>query len=317
MLTLLAFAFLLATVTSILLTPLSIRWAHRWGIIARPSPRKIHQEPVPSWGGIAIVLATLVGTFASWGLMRDLPDQVLGWLAGLLLIVAVGTFDDRFSIAPKVKLFGQILTALLPIASGIRIAFINNPFGDGYLYLASWQEWLVTLFWIVALINALNLIDGLDGLAAGISFFAALTLAFLAASQKLFLIAAAFAAMAGACMGFLPYNFHPARVFMGDTGAMALGYLFATLSILGSVKSVAALSVFFMTLVVLAYPLLDTIFAIVRRWLSRRPIFSADREHLHHRLLDSGMDQRQAVLMLYALTLAFCLLAILLTSGRS
>lgn len=159
------------------------------------------------------------------------------------------------------------------------------------------------------------MIDGLDGLAAGVSFFASLTLAFLAASQKLYPIAAAFAAIAGACMGFLPYNFHPARVFMGDTGAMALGYLFATLSILGAVKSIAALSILFMTGLVLAYPLIDTAFAIVRRWVKGRPIFSADREHLHHRLLDSGFDQRQAVLVLYALTLVFCLLALLLVKG--
>jgi UDP-GlcNAc:undecaprenyl-phosphate GlcNAc-1-phosphate transferase len=139
----------------------------------------------------------------------------------------------------------------------------------------------------------------------------------LAASQKLFPIAAAFAAIAGACMGFLPYNFHPARVFMGDTGAMALGYLFATLSILGAVKSITALSVLFMTGMALAYPLLDTAFAVIRRWLKGRSIFTADREHLHHRLLDSGFDQRQAVLMLYALTLIFCLLAILLVRSAS
>jgi UDP-GlcNAc:undecaprenyl-phosphate GlcNAc-1-phosphate transferase len=134
--------------------------------------------------------------------------------------------------------------------------------------------------------------------------------------QGLLPVAVAFAAVAGACIGFLPYNFHPARVFMGDTGAMALGYLFATLSILGAVKSVAALSVLFMTACVLAYPIADTALAILRRWLARRPIFSADREHLHHRLLDKGMDQRQAVLMLYALTLFFCLLAILLTRPK-
>ncbi|MCS7185406.1 MAG: undecaprenyl/decaprenyl-phosphate alpha-N-acetylglucosaminyl 1-phosphate transferase [Armatimonadetes bacterium] len=315
MLTSLALAFLVATVISIVVTPLTIRWAQRFGIVARPSSRKIHHEPVPSWGGIALATATLFGTAVSWLLLKSIPDHALGVLLGLITIVVVGTLDDRSSLSPKTKLLGQIIAAVLPTAFGLRIAFINNPFGEGYIFLATWQAWLLTVFWIVALTNALNLIDGLDGLAAGVSFFASLTLAFLAAGQKLFPIAAAFAAVAGACMGFLPYNFHPARVFMGDTGAMALGYLFATLSIMGAVKSVAALSLFFMTGMVLAYPILDTAFAIARRWLKGRPIFSADREHLHHKLLDSGFDQRQAVLLLYALTLVFCLLALLLVKG--
>lgn len=309
-------AFLFATILGILLTPLSIRWAQQLQIMARPSARKVHKEPIPSWGGIAIVLSFLGGSFIGWLMLNEVPKEVVGVLLGLFCITLVGTWDDRASLQPKVKLLGQFLAAVMPTALGLRIVFINNPFGEGYLYLAGWPSFLLTVLWIVGLINALNLIDGLDGLAAGVSFFAALTLAFLAASQKLLPIAAAFAAIAGACMGFLPYNFHPARVFMGDTGAMALGYLFATLSILGAVKSVAALSVMFMTGLVLAYPLMDTAFAIVRRWLARRPIFSADRGHLHHRLLDSGLDQRQAVLMLYALTLAFCLLAVLLTRGK-
>jgi len=315
MLTALALAFLIATTVSIIVTPLSIQWAQRLGIIARPSARKIHREPVPSWGGIALTIAFLFGTFGSWLFLKTFPDHALGVLLGLFVVVLVGTLDDRFSLSPKMKLVGQVVAATLPTSLGLRVSFINNPFGEGYTYFTSWQGWLLTILWIVALINAVNLIDGLDGLAAGVSFFAALTLSFLAASQKLFPIAAAFAALAGSCIGFLPYNFHPARVFMGDTGAMALGYLFATLSILGAVKSVAALSVLFMTGVVLAYPLIDTAFAVIRRWLKGRPIFTADREHLHHRLLDSGFDQRQAVLMLYALTLIFCLLAILLVRG--
>jgi UDP-GlcNAc:undecaprenyl-phosphate GlcNAc-1-phosphate transferase len=312
MLTALALAFLIATTVSIIVTPLSIQWAQRLGIIACPSARKIHREPVPSWGGIALTIAFLFGTFSSWLFLKTFPDHALGVLLGLFVVVLVGTLDDRFSLSPKAKLLGQIAAAVLPTAFGLRVSLVNNPFGDGYIYLVSWQSWLMTILWIVALVNAVNLIDGLDGLAAGVSFFAALTLSFLAASQKLFPIAAAFAAIAGACMGFLPYNFHPARVFMGDTGAMALGYLFATLSILGAVKSITALSVLFMTGMALAYPLLDTAFAVIRRWLKGRSIFTADREHLHHRLLDSGFDQRQAVLMLYALTLIFCLLAILL-----
>lgn len=315
MLTAIALAFLIATVISIVVTPLSIRWAHQLGIIARPSSRKIHREPIPSWGGVALVVAFLLGTMGSWLHLKTLPDRFLGFLLGLIIIVVIGTLDDRSPLSPKAKLIGQIVAAILPTAFGLRIAFINNPFGEGYIFFAAWQQWLLTIFWIVALINALNLIDGLDGLAAGVSFFASLTLAFLAASQKIFHVATAFAAVAGACMGFLPYNFHPARVFMGDTGAMTLGYLFATLSIMGAVKSVAALSVFFMTSVVLAYPIVDTAFAIFRRWLRGKPIFSADREHLHHKLLDSGFDQRQAVLLLYALTLVFCLLALLLTKG--
>lgn len=315
MLTALALAFLIATAISIIMTPLSIQWALKLGIIAQPSARKIHREPTPSWGGIALTVAILAGATGSWLFLGNLPSNIFGVLLGLLLIVAVGTFDDRFSMPPKLKLAGQIISAIIPIAFGLKISFINNPLGEGYIYLTSWQSLLLTVFWIVSLVNAVNLIDGLDGLAAGVSFFASLTLSFLAASQNLLPVATAFAAIAGACIGFLPYNFHPARVFMGDTGAMALGYLFATLSVLGAVKSFAALSVLFMTVLVLAYPILDTIFAILRRWFKGRPIFSADRDHLHHKLLDSGLDQRQAVLTLYALTLIFCLLALLLIRG--
>ncbi len=312
MLTSLALAFLISTVISIIMTPLSIQWAVKLRIFAYPSVRKVHREPMPSWGGIALTIAIFFGSVGGWIFLGTLPSNILGVLIGLFFIVAVGTLDDRFSLPPKLKLTGQIIAATIPTAFGLKISFVNNPFGEGYIYLTPWQSWLLTIFWIVALVNAVNLIDGLDGLAAGISFFAALTLSFLSASQNLLPIATAFAAIAGACIGFLPYNFHPARVFMGDTGAMALGYLFATLSVLGAVKSFAALSVLFMTSLVLAYPLLDTILAIVRRWLKGRPIFSADREHLHHKLLDSGFDQRQAVLVLYALTLIFCLLALLL-----
>ncbi|GBC97540.1 putative undecaprenyl-phosphate N-acetylglucosaminyl 1-phosphate transferase [bacterium HR17] len=311
-----AFAFLISAIVGLVFTPLSIRWAWRWGVLARPSARKVHREPIPCWGGVAIVAGVISGAGIGWLFLPELPAETLGLAAGLFVIVAVGSLDDRYSLPAKVKLAGQIVAALLPLAFGVRIKFLNNPVGDGYLFLAEWQAWLLTLLWIVGLINAINLIDGLDGLAAGVSFFAALTLTFLAAVQGLTPVAVAFAAVAGACIGFLPYNFHPARVFMGDTGAMALGYLFATLSVLGAVKSIAALSVLFMTGIMLAYPISDTAFAIFRRWLSRRPIFSADREHLHHRLLDSGFDQRQAVLVLYALTLIFCLLAILLTRPK-
>ncbi len=314
--TAIAAAFLFAAIISMVITPLSIPWAQRLSIVARPSHRKVHQKPIPSWGGIALLAGTVVGTVTSWALQRMFPPQAIGIFLGLALLTVLGTLDDRHSLSAKAKLMGQIIAALLPLLFGLRIAFVSNPFGEGYFYLAKWQSWLLTSLWVVGLTNAINLIDGLDGLAAGVSFFAALTLAFLSATQGLVPIAAAFSAVAGACIGFLPYNFHPARVFMGDTGAMALGYLFATLSILGAVKSIAALSVLFMTACVLGYPIADTAFAILRRWISRRSIFSADREHLHHRLLDRGFDQRQAVLVLYALTLIFCLLAILLMRAK-
>ncbi|MCS7191561.1 MAG: undecaprenyl/decaprenyl-phosphate alpha-N-acetylglucosaminyl 1-phosphate transferase [Armatimonadetes bacterium] len=315
MLTALALAFLVATSISIVMTPLSIQWAIKLGIIAQPSARKIHHEPIPSWGGVALAIAILIGSTVGWLSLKTLPANIFGVSLGLLVIIFIGTFDDRFSLRPKLKLAGQFIAALLPVVFGLKISFINNPLGEGYLYLTTWQSWLLTIFWILALTNAVNLIDGLDGLAAGVSFFAALTLSFLVANQNLLPIAVTFAAIAGACVGFLPYNFHPAKVFMGDTGAMTLGYLFATFSILGAVKSFAALSVLFMTSLVLAYPLIDTTFAILRRWLTGRSIFSADRGHLHHKLIDSGLDQRQAVLTLYALTLIFCLLALLLVKG--
>ncbi|MFA0774296.1 MAG: hypothetical protein KEFWMYNX_002334, partial [Candidatus Fervidibacter sp.] len=149
-------AFLLAAILSLLLTPWSIRQALKWHIVARPSPRKIHPQPIPCWGGIAIILGVLFGTSIGWLFLRPFPlsPETIGIAFGLLLLVFVGTLDDRYNLPAKVKLFGQILAALFPLAFGVRIAFIKNPFGDGYLFFADWQSWLLTLLWIVGLTNA-------------------------------------------------------------------------------------------------------------------------------------------------------------------
>ncbi|MCS7224285.1 MAG: undecaprenyl/decaprenyl-phosphate alpha-N-acetylglucosaminyl 1-phosphate transferase [Armatimonadetes bacterium] len=307
-------AFSVAAAVSLFLTPKTIRWALALKVVAHPGARKIHKEPIPSWGGVAVMIGFVAGLIPT--LIRgERPDPTLfATLVGLVGIGLLGTLDDAKGLRPLVKLMGQILVAVLPVAAGLRISFFQNPLGEGYIFLSSFQSFAVTVFWIVLLTNALNLIDGLDGLAAGVSLMAGLTLCFFALSQgpSYLTVAACFAATAGACAGFLPFNLHPAKVFLGDTGAMSLGYLFATLSVSGAVKSVAALSVLAITVLVLAYPIGDTLFAIIRRWLSGKSIFSADRGHLHHRLMDQGLDHPSAVLFLYLLTMTLCLLAFVL-----
>ncbi len=311
-------AFLLAAGVTYLLTPTVIRWSWALKIVALPGPRKIHKDPVPSWGGVAVLTGFLSSVLGALLLQPNALTSLFPILLGLGAITAVGTLDDAKGLRPGVKLIGQVVSALIPVLLGVRITFFQHPFAEGYLSLSQLQSLTLSVLWIVSLTNALNLIDGLDGLACGVSLLAAVTLAFFSLAQGLdhLALAVALAGLAGACAGFLPFNFHPAKVFLGDTGAMGLGYLFATLSIAGTVKRVAVLSLLGVTVLVLAYPIADTLFAILRRWTEGRSLFSPDRGHLHHRLIDSGWDQSSAVLFLYLLTLTFCLLAFLLGQVR-
>ena len=237
--------------------------------------------------------------------------EVTGLLVGGSFIVLVGIIDDYKNLPAKVKLVGQILAAaVLVIAFDVRIDFITDRFGDFF-----YTEWLaipLTIFWIVCLTNTINLIDGLDGLAAGVATIASVTIFLVALQQNIMLVAVLTAALAGAACGFLYYNFNPARIFMGDSGSMFLGYMLAGISVIGAVKCAATIALI-VPILALGLPILDTTFAIVRRYRGGVPIFKPDKGHLHHRLMDLGFSQRQAVLLMYVISALLGLSAVALT----
>ena len=287
-------AFVIALIATYICTPLVRTLAVKIGAIDAPDARKVHQVSIPRLGGLAIYIGYMVSLLYS---VKDI-SSVKGLLIGSVILVAVGIWDDVKQIGPKTKLLGQIVAALmLPIFDN-AIHFIS--IGDHMLYL----EYLsipLTVFWIVGFTNIVNLIDGLDGLAAGISLIACIAICIVTLQMGQVDLACITLALAGAACGFLRYNFNPAKIFMGDTGSMLLGYTMAAISVMGSVKTAATVGLV-VPVIVLGLPILDTLFAIVRRRINGRPVFQPDKGHLHHRLLAMGLTQKQAVLLMYAIT---------------
>ena len=287
-------AFVIALIVTYICTPLVRTLAVKIGAIDAPDARKVHQVSIPRLGGLAIYIGYMVSLLYS---VKDI-SSVKGLLIGSVILVAVGIWDDVKQIGPKTKLLGQIVAALmLPIFDN-AIHFIS--IGDHMLYL----EYLsipLTVFWIVGFTNIVNLIDGLDGLAAGISLIACIAICIVTLQMGQVDLACITLALAGAACGFLRYNFNPAKIFMGDTGSMLLGYTMAAISVMGSVKTAATVGLL-VPVIVLGLPILDTLFAIVRRRINGRPVFQPDKGHLHHRLLAMGLTQKQAVLLMYAIT---------------
>lgn len=300
-------AFIIAIVVAYILTPRVISLANKTGAMDAPDERKVHSKPIPRIGGLAIYFAFMVAALFT----VDLTKEVVGLLTGATVILIVGIIDDFKSLPAKVKLMGQIIAAIVLVLFDVRIDCITNPFGDMF-FLSEYLAIPITIFWNVGLTNTVNLIDGLDGLAAGVSTIAAITILLVALQQGFLLVAVLTAALAGAAMGFLQYNFNPAKIFMGDTGSMFLGYMLAGISVLGAVKSAATIALI-VPILALGLPILDTTFAIVRRYLNGTPIFKPDRGHLHHRLLDMGFTQKQAVLLMYVISGGLGLSAIALT----
>jgi len=300
---------LAAAVVAAAATPLVIRVATWAGAIDRPRARRVHEVATPLWGGLAIYLgmvAALALAYGCWGgsLAREMPAaQLAGLLLGATLIAALGAVDDRYELRALPKLLGQVLCAALVLPFGVHI---TGLFG---IPLPVWLGGGLTVLWIVAVVNTINFIDGLDGLAAGVSLIASLTFAAMAISQGKPAVAVLALAVAGGAAGFLPYNFHPARIFMGDLGSHLLGYLLSVIAVIG-VSKIAASVTIFAAMAALGVPILDTTFAVLRRWWRGQPIAVGDQGHLHHRLLDAGLNQRQAVLLIYAISGMFCLLAI-------
>ncbi|MDR3562529.1 MAG: MraY family glycosyltransferase [Negativicutes bacterium] len=299
-------AFTIALVVAYFITPHVKDFAVKAGALDAPDDRKVHTRPIPRMGGLAIYLAFILAVLAS----LHLNHEILGLLLGGTVILIVGVVDDLWQISPKVKLLGQIAAALVLVFFNIRIEWLTNPFGE-MIYLDYFSIPL-TVLWVVSLTNTVNLIDGLDGLAAGVSTIASVTILLVALQQSFWIIAILTAALAGSALGFLQHNFNPAKIFMGDTGSMFLGYMLAAISILGAVKSAATIALF-VPIVALGLPIMDTAFAIIRRYSSGRPIFKPDKGHLHHRLLEMGLTQKQAVLLMYVISGCLGLSAIALT----
>ncbi|HUU54161.1 MAG TPA: MraY family glycosyltransferase [Armatimonadota bacterium] len=286
-------------------TPAARRFALRSGALDHPNERKKHTSPLPTSGGVAIIAGFLLGALAAGGYHQVAPRALIGILAGALMVALVGFVDDRIDIPAKTKLALQIICVLPLLFSGITISMLSHPLlRQQQILLPVWLSWTITTLWVVGVTNAINLIDGLDGLASGVAAIACVALAFIALMWGQFPVALLCAALAGGAVGFLPWNWHPAGILMGDTGAYFLGYVIAAVTILGAFKMAAAIAIF-VPLLVLAVPLFDTLVSPLRRFLNGRPVFAADREHLHHRLVALGLSEPRVVLLTYAVT-ALC-----------
>ncbi|MBI5231529.1 MAG: undecaprenyl/decaprenyl-phosphate alpha-N-acetylglucosaminyl 1-phosphate transferase [Coriobacteriales bacterium] len=313
-----------AAAVTLIVTPL-VRWvALRFGLVDRPGGRKVHSVPIPRIGGIGIFAGVMAALGLEWagelffgwggGLSGAAELRLFGVIGGMLAIFTVGLLDDIFDLKPGLKFLGQLFSAAIVVAANLHlynglgnIKFVGNPLGGGLVLLGVLSV-PVTLLYILGFTNVINLIDGLDGLASGVSAIAGMSLLVLAVESKNLAAAALAAALVGACLGFLRYNFNPASIFMGDSGALFLGFTLACISLLGVMKSVATIALA-VPLMIIGVPIFDTSSAIIRRVLHRRPIQEADKGHIHHRLLGRGFDQRQTVLIIYLWSIALAIAA--------
>jgi len=304
------FVFFTALLASFVVTPLVINFAFKIGALDIPKDdRRVHKVPVPLIGGLAIYIAFIATVI----IYKPLDRQIIGLMAGGTFITISGFVDDIRPLKARTKLVLQIIGALILVYSGTTIEFITNPFDriTGMMDIG-WLSIPATIFWIVGITNAFNLIDGLDGLAAGVASISCLTLFIVSVINGRGTAALLTAVLAGSTIGFLPYNFNPAKIFMGDTGAQFLGFVLAAISIQGAIKSAAAIAIT-VPILALGLPIYDTLIAMLRRFINKRPVMSGDREHLHHKLLDAGLSQRQAVYVLYSISGLLGLSAIAVT----
>ena len=295
--------FSIAFVVSFFMTPFVKNLAIKLNAIDIPKDgRRVHNKPIPRLGGLAILSGFVMGLIY-YLVMVGLEEvvfnsKILGLLLGIIIIEIAGVWDDIKPIRAWTKLLFQIAAAAVVVGFGVRVEFLTNPFvEEGIFELGAWSI-PITMIWIVGITNAINFIDGLDGLAAGVATISSISLLFIAIylNQPQTIVLAA--ALAGATIGFLPFNFNPAKIFMGETGSAFLGFTLGTISIMGLVKSYTAIAIV-VPLIVLGLPIFDTAFAIIRRVLSGKSPMQADRGHLHHRLVDSGLSQKQSVIILY------------------
>jgi len=309
----LIFGLLTSLIIAFVATPYVKRFAEKIGAVDAPNQRKVHTRIMPRLGGLAIYIGFLISFFLF--VPFDAKPELLGILIGGTIIMAVGMLDDKYQLSPKWKLLGQLIaTAVVVLPFGLKVGIVNLPYSGSIDFTSGWLLWLaapITIFWIVGVTNAINLIDGLDGLSAGVSAIATATMAVMAILMNDMIVATYCFVLLGAILGFLYFNFHPARIFMGDTGSLFLGFNLAALSIMGFKE--ALFVSFIIPIVVLGVPLWDTFFAIVRRIVNKKPISSPDKGHLHHCLLKMGLSHRATVLTIYSISLFFGTIAIVLS----
>jgi UDP-GlcNAc:undecaprenyl-phosphate GlcNAc-1-phosphate transferase len=305
----------LAMTVTLLLVPVVVAWARRIGALDHPGPRRVHREPVPKLGGLAFVVAVLGGAWLARALPGPAQALDLMPLIGITLasipIVALGITDDLRGAAPWAKLGVQACAALVLYHFGLGVPVLTNPLGENVTL--GWLNAPLTVVWVLIVVNAVNLIDGLDGLASGVVLVASATLWWVSRAHGDFYVMFFASLLIGAMAGFLRFNFPPARVFMGDTGSQFLGLMLAAVTLLENRKGTAAVTLLF-PLVALALPIADSALAFVRRAVSGKHVFHADAGHIHHRLLRLGLTQRQATLLLWGLSAVLGLVAVLLTN---
>lgn len=301
--------FIVPFILSVILTPIIKRVAIKINAVDLPNERKVHKTVMPRLGGLAIFLATSIGLLV----FTDITTEPLMWIAiGSLVIIIAGIVDDIKPLSPKIKLLFQLAASITVIYGGINIEFINVPLSNNVLYLGNWS-YFITVVWIIGITNALNLIDGLDGLSAGVSSISLATIFIMSLSMGNILIATLVLILLAATLGFLIFNFYPAKIFLGDSGSMYLGFFLATLSILGF-KNIAVVS-FVFPIIILAVPIFDTISAIIRRFRNKTSITLPDKKHLHHCLLEMGFSHRKTVLIIYGISLLFSIAALFLSQA--
>jgi UDP-GlcNAc:undecaprenyl-phosphate GlcNAc-1-phosphate transferase len=326
-------AFVLALVGTALFTPLSILLAKKYDVMDYPRARKVHRQPLPRWGGIGIfsgcaaaVLLLIIFSTGFRGLLsfkdNELYKQLTGIAVGGTLVFVLGLIDDKKSVQALTKLLTQIIAAYVAMDYGVRMTGLTLPFGGSYYQFPILLGQILTVFWIIGFMNTINLADGLDGMAAGIVAIASATFFVVALlqnntpllflSKQLTLAAILAAVLTGACLGFLIYNFNPAKVFMGDSGALFLGFMLAAICVVGTLKSTAVMSIF-IPVTAVALPILDVALALFRRMRQGNGLMTPDKEHIHHRLLRYGWTHREVVLLMYVFTLILSIGAILLT----
>ncbi|MFN3649146.1 MAG: MraY family glycosyltransferase [Armatimonadota bacterium] len=298
-----------------LFTPRIRELALRCGAAPAPRARDVHREPIPRWGGLAIYAAFClslgVGSLVvQYGFGRPITEATLWPGIGLVLaggvLTLMGAVDDRYELSAGKQIVVQLLCALIVIPFGVKISFITHPL-TGEMVSLGWVGYPLTVLWLIAVANAVNWIDGIDGLAAGVSAIAAFTMALMAAWSRQPGLTILAAALGGSLLGFLRFNFNPAKIFMGG-GAPFVGFTLACISTVGAFKAPVAVAIF-APLLILALPIFDTANVIVQRWRAGRPIYQADKSHLHHRLLERGFTQKQTVLILYGISICLCVVA--------
>lgn len=304
----LAAAFGISFIVTILSIPFVTRFALYFHFVDTPNARKVHTKQMPRLGGLSIALG-----FAA-GLLYLLPgySYMPAFLLGAVIIVGTGMVDDRFQLPARIKFAAQLAAAVIFVSLGPLIEFINIPF-IGYIEFG-WISYPITVFWIITVTNAINLIDGLDGLASGVSSIALSSLLFMAVLEQQTYVMALTIILLGGTIGFLMFNFHPAKIFMGDSGSMFIGYTIGVISVAGLFKSLTLFSLL-IPIIILAVPIFDTVFAVIRRLMKRQKLSTPDKLHLHHRLLALGFSHRMTVLIIYTISFFFSVAAVILSKS--